>query len=102
MTHETRAILMLAMAASAWAAVDYDVVVYGSTPAGIAAATAAGHLGMSVALYEPLPMIGGMGAAGNLALNDGGQQAERTGLALNFTLLNGKAYGLTTEVAHPE
>ena len=33
---------------------DYDVVVYGSTPAGIAAATAAGHLGMKVALFEPL------------------------------------------------
>jgi hypothetical protein len=30
------------------AAVDYDVVVYGSTPAGIAAATAAGMLGMKV------------------------------------------------------
>lgn len=38
--------------------VDYDVVVYGSSPAGIAAATAAGQLGMSVAVYEPLHMIG--------------------------------------------
>lgn len=82
--------------------VDFDVVVYGSSPAGISAAVAAGSLGMRVALYEPLKMIGGMGAAGNLALNDGGQQAERTGLAKNFTLLNGKAYGLDTEVAHPE
>ncbi len=50
----------------------YDVAVYGSSPAGIAAATAAGQLGMRVAVYEPLKMIGGMGAAGNLALNDGG------------------------------
>ena len=32
---------------------------YGSTPAGIAAATAAGQLGMNVAVYEPLTMIGG-------------------------------------------
>ena len=39
--------------------VDWDVVVYGSTPGGIAAAVAAGQLGMKVALYEPLPMIGG-------------------------------------------
>ena len=41
--------------ASAWAsdALHFDVVVYGSSPAGIAAATAAGHLGMRVALYEP-------------------------------------------------
>ena len=82
--------------------VDYDVVVYGSSPAGIAAAVAAGTLGMRVALFEPLKMIGGMGAAGNLALNDGGLNAERTGLALNFTLLNGKAYNLSTEVPHPE
>jgi ribulose 1,5-bisphosphate synthetase/thiazole synthase len=83
-------------------AVDFDVVVYGSSPAGIAAATAAGHLGMRVAIYEPLKMIGGMGAAGNLALNDGGTSAEKTGLARNFTLLNGKYYGVDTQVAHPE
>ena len=80
----------------------HDVVVYGSSPAGIAAAVAASTLGLSVALYEPLPMIGGMGAAGNLALNDGGTAAERTGLALNFSLLNGAHYGLATEVPHPE
>lgn len=57
---------------------------------------------MRVAVYEPLAMLGGMGAAGNLALNDGGQGAERTGLAHVFALLNGHAYNLTTEVAHPE
>ena len=84
-------------------AVEYDVVVYSSSPAGIAAAVAAGHLGMKVALFEPLKMIGGMGAAGNLALNDGGMAAERTGLALNFTLRNGAFYNLTnSEVPHPE
>ena len=43
-----------------------------------------------------------MGAAGNLALNDGGLGAERTGLAREFALLNGAAYGLATEVPHPE
>ena len=82
--------------------VDYDVVVYGSSPAGIAAATAAGHLGMNVAIFEPLMMIGGMGAAGNLALNDGGNGAEHTGLALNFTLLNAKHYNVSGQVSHPE
>eukprot|EP01043_Picozoa_sp_COSAG02_P037722 COSAG02_NODE_2851_length_7896_cov_28.878928_9_plen_59_part_00 len=41
------------MAASAS---DWDVVVYGSTPAGIAAATAAGQLGLKVAVYL-LPRI---------------------------------------------
>ena len=72
--------------------VDYDVVIYGSTPAGIAAAVVAGNHGLRVGLFEPLKMIGGMGAAGNLALNDGGVGAEKTGVALNFTLLNGQHY----------
>jgi hypothetical protein len=96
--------LATAGAAAAATAAPWDVVVYGSTPAGIAAAVAAGRLGMRVALYEPLPMIGGMGAAGNLALNDGGVPAERTGLAKEFALLNGAAYNLSagTQVPHPE
>ena len=104
MTRKLLLVLGLSFHAAAHGAVDYDVVVYGSTPAGIAAATAAGHLGMRVALFEPLKMIGGMGAAGNLALNDGGVAAERTGLARNFSLLNAEYYGLKpgTEVPHPE
>jgi hypothetical protein len=57
---------------------------------------------MKVALYEPLTMLGGMGAAGNLALNDGGNSAEHTGLALNFTLLNAKHYNVSGQVSHPE
>ena len=52
--------LLAAGAGADTAAVDFDVVVFGSTPAGIAAATAAGQLGCTVAVYEPLPMIGGM------------------------------------------
>ena len=39
------------LALTAAAETDFDVVVYGSSPAGIAAATAAGKLGMRVALY---------------------------------------------------
>ena len=82
----------------------YDVVVYGSSPAGIAAATVAGLQGLRVGLFEPLRMIGGMGAAGNLGLNDGGMQAERTGLARNFSLRNGEHYypGQEKEVPHAE
>lgn len=90
-----------AAAAAASAAPAYDVLVYGSSPAGVAAAVAAGRLGLRVGLYEPLPMIGGMGAAGNLALNDGGMAAERTGLAHEFSMLNGAAYGLKTEASGP-
>jgi len=78
---------------------DYDLIVYGSTPAGIAAATAAAELNMSVGLYEPLPMIGGMGAAGNLALHDGG---SGTGLALRFSMLNAEWYNVSRPVAQPE
>jgi hypothetical protein len=104
-------VLLLLCSASVFASNDFDVVVYGSSPAGIAAATAAGVLGLKVALYEPLPMIGGMGAAGNLALNDGGNNAEHTGLALNFTRANAQWYcehGIesvcsdTAQVSHPE
>ena len=83
----------------------YDVVVYGSSPAGIAAAIAASSLGMRVLLLEPLNMIGGMGSAGNLALNDGGMNAERTGLALHFSLINGVHYygkKSNRQVPHPE
>lgn len=94
--------MMASMSGAVAAPLDYDVVVYGSTPAGIAAATAAGTLGAKVGLFEPLPMIGGMGAAGNLALNDGGNGAEHTGLALNFTMLNGAYYNVSGQVSHPE
>ena len=83
-------------------AYDYDVVVYGSSPAGIAAATAAGQLGMRVALFEPLKMIGGMGAAGNLALHDGSGRNPRTGLALRFTELNAQYYNVSHPVDQPE
>lgn len=81
---------------------DYDVVVYGATPAGCAAATAAGRLGMRVAVFEPLPMIGGMGAAGNLALHDGATRTPLTGLALDFAMYNARAYNVSHPVAQPE
>ena len=76
------------------------MVVYGSTPAGIAAATAAGQLGMRVAVYEPLPMIGGMGAAGALGLHDG--PGIGGGLAMRWQMLNAKAYNVTTPILQPE
>tara|TARA_B110000208_G_scaffold184108_1_gene237581 strand:- start:627 stop:1958 length:1332 start_codon:yes stop_codon:yes gene_type:complete len=96
--------VVVAVQALAYAAMpDYDVVVYGSTPAGIAAAVSAGYLGHKVALYEPLVMIGGMGAAGNLALHDGSSATSTfTGLAQNFTMLNAEYYGVKRPVAQPE
>lgn len=64
--------VVVAVAAAAASPPEFDVVVYGASCAGVAAAVAAGQLGMKVGLYEPLPMIGGMCAAGNLALHDSG------------------------------
>ena len=96
--------LLALLAATAAAVDDYDVVVYGSSPAGVAAAVVAGRGGARVGLFEPLAMIGGMGAAGNLALNDGNSFAEKTGLALEFVTRAATYYGLPagSEVAHPE
>jgi hypothetical protein len=45
-------------------AADYDVVIYGATPGGIAAAIAAAELGERVALIEPTRHIGGLLTSG--------------------------------------
>ncbi|WP_431192321.1 FAD-dependent oxidoreductase [Rhodopirellula bahusiensis] len=45
-------------------AAEVDVVVYGSTPAGVAAAVAAGKSGQSVLLVEPTQRIGGLVTSG--------------------------------------
>lgn len=72
----------VAAVASVASAAPYDVVVYGSTPGGIAAAIAASDGGrLRVALVEPLTALGGMGAAGGIALND--QQLS------NLTMITG-------------
>jgi hypothetical protein len=42
----------------------YDIVIFGATPAGIAAAIAAARLGSSVALVEPTTHLGGMMSGG--------------------------------------
>ena len=63
------ALLSLACAARA-AAPDYDVLIYGASSAGVAAAVAAAAHGARVALVEPLPQPGGMLSAGGLFLTD--------------------------------
>jgi hypothetical protein len=80
------------------AAPDWDVVVYGSSAAGIGAATAAGQLGMRAVVYEPYKMIGGMGAAGNLNVAGKGLA---TGLVRDLQLLNGQYFNLTQPIRDP-
>lgn len=54
----------------------YDVVVVAGTPAGIAAAIAAGRMGKSVIIIEQSPVLGGMLASGVLRLDDHIRQAN--------------------------
>ena len=49
---------------------DYDVAVIGGTPAGIAAAIAAGRAGKTVVLIEQSPVLGGMLSSGVIRLDD--------------------------------
>ena len=53
-------LLLLLLATISARSQDYDVLVYGATPAGIAAAIAAGDEGATVLLVEPTARIGGM------------------------------------------
>jgi ribulose 1,5-bisphosphate synthetase/thiazole synthase len=50
----------------------YDIVVYGATPGGIAAAITAARVSssLSIALLEPTADIGGMSTGGGLGLRD--------------------------------
>jgi len=54
----------------------YDVVIVGATPAGIAAAIAAGRLGQDVLLVEQAPVLGGVLSSGVSRLDDYVKQAN--------------------------
>lgn len=61
----------------------FDILVYGGTPGGIAAAVAAARLGSQVALVEPGRHLGGM-MAGGLGQSDVGNPRAIGGLAREF------------------
>jgi ribulose 1,5-bisphosphate synthetase/thiazole synthase len=59
------------------ASIAYDVVVYGATPGGIAAAITAARVSpsFSIVIIEPTSYIGGMSTAGGIGLRDLGLTA---------------------------
>lgn len=79
-----------ASAASGEAA--FDVIVYGGTAAGVAAARQGSPHGLKVALIEPGAHLGGMVASG-LGHTDTGRKETIGGLSLDFFQRVGKHYG---------
>jgi len=69
--------------AAADAGTVYDVVIYGGTSAGVAAAVQAGQMGKSVVLIEPSRRLGGL-SSGGLGQTDIGNKAAIGGLARRF------------------
>ncbi len=62
---------------------DYDVVVYGATSAGVAAAVQAKRMGRSAAIVGPDKHLGGL-SSGGLGFTDTGNKAVIGGLAREF------------------
>jgi hypothetical protein len=82
-----------ALACQAMAAVSsFDVVVYGGTASGVAAAVAAAREGARVVLLEPGQHLGGM-TSGGLGATDHGRQNTVGGISLEFYQRLGKHYG---------
>lgn len=67
----------------ATAAVDRDVVIYGSSPAAFSAAVSAKNAGRSVVIVSPETRVGGL-TTGGLGQTDIGNKAAFGGLALRF------------------
>ena len=85
--------------------VDVDVLVFGATPSGIAAGIAAanGVRGRhSVAIFEPLAMLGGMAVAGGVGLMNNEQGVYGQGLGGQWCALNALAYNATKPNCFPE
>src|SRR5213595_185601 len=61
----------------------YDIVVYGGTSAGVAAAVQASRMGKKVVLIEPTKHLGGL-TSGGLGATDIGNKAAIGGIAREF------------------
>ncbi|HVK17541.1 MAG TPA: FAD-dependent oxidoreductase [Fimbriiglobus sp.] len=64
-------------------AADYDVVIYGGTSAGVAAAIQSARMGKTVVMIEPSQHVGGL-TTGGLGMTDSGNKAVIGGLAREF------------------
>lgn len=64
-------------------AVEYDIVVYGGSSAGVTAAVQAARMGKTVVVVEPSQHIGGL-TSGGLGYTDSGNKAVIGGLAREF------------------
>ncbi len=74
-------------------ALNYDVLVYGATSAGVIAAYTAKMYGLKVLLVEPGRHLGGMSSGGLGATDTGGQDSYITGLSQEFYIRVGHYYG---------
>ncbi len=88
---------ILPLALSAAGVVQSDICVYGGTSGGVIAAVAAARLGKSVTLVVVSNHVGGM-TAGGLGVTDVGNSATIGGIANEFYLRVGQAYGSTSPV----
>jgi hypothetical protein len=75
------ATLLVAISSDGFAAVETDVIVYGSTPGGFCAAIAAAREGVSVILLEPTDHVGAMNTGG-LSHCDSNQMVRDTVMGL--------------------
>ncbi len=76
------------------APVNYDIVVYGGTSGGVAAAVQAARMGMRVAIVEPTSHLGGMSSNG-LSFTDTGNTSAIGGFASDFYRRVGRSYSET-------
>ncbi|SFI37635.1 FAD-dependent oxidoreductase [Planctomicrobium piriforme] len=96
----SRLVLLFLVFSGTWAAaetkpsVQYDVVVYGGVPCGIAASIAAAREGASVVLIEPTKHVGGLNTSGlNTAESEHMLKWTFGGIALEFYQRMGQIYG---------
>jgi hypothetical protein len=87
-------------------ALDYDVLIYGASSAGVAAAVTASAAGARVALVEPLAAPGGMLSAGGLylqdQLQDGLSRFFVSGVARSWADRVRAAYNASEDVLTPD